>query len=254
MASSYPSTQDVFGAPTSTTPVDSTTLRHSVQHTNLGDAIEALQAKLGYSSATSGSGLLGPSTSVGDVLHVSDTAGRSKWGPRAMTSIAAWDGTSTGVAAVTFSALRQDFHSLLIDITARSTTAGTFGTVQMQINGDTAANYRNQGLQGGPTTSLSGSEGLSATSINVGFCAANSSRPQAAGSAHCSIEHYTSTRFEKLANTLRGVFHEATSGAARINFNHGVWGSTAPATSLAFHLNTGGFAIGSCIRVYGLPE
>ncbi len=253
MPISWPYAFDALTNPTAADKTNSTSVPHADQHTNLNDIAEALQRKVGLSDSSI-VGSSAASTSPGDVLFVGDSSGRTRWGPRAMTKIGAWDSTSTGVSAVTFSALRQDFAGLMLTIAGRSTSTAAFIGAILQINGDTAGNYRNQALQGGPTTALSGSESLASTGINVAFIPASTTTPRSAGNAEAFIPNYGSSFFEKSANVIRGIFTSTVSGDARISFNHGVWQSTAPSTALTVRMPSGGFALGSKIRVYGLPD
>lgn len=47
MATNYPSSLDNLTNPTSTDTLDSATVPHASQHTNINDAVEAIEAELG---------------------------------------------------------------------------------------------------------------------------------------------------------------------------------------------------------------
>ena len=47
MATNYPTTLDTFTNPTSTDTLDSATVPHASQHTDINDAVEAIEAELG---------------------------------------------------------------------------------------------------------------------------------------------------------------------------------------------------------------
>lgn len=51
MATNFPTSLDVLQNPTGTTPTNSSTTLHSVQHANANDAIEALQTKVGITNS-----------------------------------------------------------------------------------------------------------------------------------------------------------------------------------------------------------
>ena len=51
MASNFPSSLDVFTNPSSTDAMDSVSVPHATQHSDLNDAVEALQAKVGADSS-----------------------------------------------------------------------------------------------------------------------------------------------------------------------------------------------------------
>ena len=47
MATNYPSSLDSFTNPTATDTLDSATVPHAAQHTDINDAVEAIEAELG---------------------------------------------------------------------------------------------------------------------------------------------------------------------------------------------------------------
>ena len=47
MATNYPNALDAFTNPTSTDTLDSATVPHASQHTDINDAVEAIEAELG---------------------------------------------------------------------------------------------------------------------------------------------------------------------------------------------------------------
>ena len=51
MASNFPSSLDTFTNPSSTDAMDSVSVPHASQHSDLNDAVEALQAKVGADSS-----------------------------------------------------------------------------------------------------------------------------------------------------------------------------------------------------------
>lgn len=253
MPISWPYSFDSLVNPTASDKTNSSSVPHAEQHANLNDIVEALELKVGLSdSGVAGSSAA--STNYGDVFHVADSVAHTKYGPAALVRLAAWDSTATGVSAVTMSNLRQDFAGLMVTFSGRSTSTGTFIGGVIQCNGDTAANYRNQTFQGGPTTSLSGSETLGSSGMNGPLLPTSTVTPSANGNFEMGISGYNSTRYEKVGVVNRGVFYSTATGTARVGFNYGVWQSTAAITSLTVRLASGGFALGSQIRVYGRPN
>lgn len=51
MPTSYPAAFDAFSNPTSSDNLDSISVPHAAQHTNVNDAVEAIQAELGLDPA-----------------------------------------------------------------------------------------------------------------------------------------------------------------------------------------------------------
>jgi hypothetical protein len=70
MATNYPTSLDAFVNPLSTDSQNSPS--HSLQHANANDAIEAIEAKLGFGTALAGS------ATTGAVL-VASTGGTTSW-------------------------------------------------------------------------------------------------------------------------------------------------------------------------------
>jgi hypothetical protein len=84
MATNYPGSLDNFTNPTSTNTLDSPS--HSLQHSDLNDAVEALETKLGAGAAT-------PGTATALFPLVAGTAGATSWTRLSATGITS--GTAT---------------------------------------------------------------------------------------------------------------------------------------------------------------
>jgi len=85
MATNYPGSLDVFTNPASGNTLDSPS--HSLQHSNLNDAVEAVETKLGIGTAT-------PGTATAYYPLVSGTAGATSWTPLTYQGITAGSATS----------------------------------------------------------------------------------------------------------------------------------------------------------------
>jgi hypothetical protein len=92
MATNYPGSLDNFTNPTSTNTLDSPS--HSLQHSDLNDAVEAIETKLGAGAAT-------PGTATAYYPLVSGTAGATSW--TRLTAAGITSGTATSGQVLTAS-------------------------------------------------------------------------------------------------------------------------------------------------------
>jgi len=129
VAISFPTSLDNFTNPSSGNTLDSPS--HSLQHSDINDAVEAMQRKVGVGTAVAGS------ASAGQVLTIS-AAGTSTWSGQGLTqiiptSVAVGSGsgsvdangavTFTGASSISlngaFTATHQNYR-IVVDITASS--------------------------------------------------------------------------------------------------------------------------------------
>lgn len=139
---------------------------------------------------------------------------------------------------VTFSAIPQIFTNLRLVITASSAAAGTIG---LQFNGDTGANYTTQELLGtgsSPFAALSSAQ----TSVNAGVLGTTP------GATTIDIPGYSGTVLNKALVSLSGQ----NTGAGFVALDSGSWNNAAAVTAVALLAITGTFAIGSTFSLYGL--
>jgi hypothetical protein len=141
VAINFPTSLDNFTNPSSGNTLDSPS--HSLQHSDINDAVEALEAKLGIGASPAGS------ASAGQVLTIS-AAGTSTWTGQGLTQLVPTSVSVTGVGA-----------SGSVD----SNGAITFSTATaLSINGIFNANYDNYVIIGNKTTCSS-----NGTDIKVNF-------------------------------------------------------------------------------------
>jgi hypothetical protein len=152
MATNYPTGLDTFVNPASGNTLDSPS--HSLQHSDINDAVEAMQRKVGVGTAVAGS------ASAGQVLTIS-AAGTSTWStptPGALvqvvpTSVAVGSGSgSVGTSgAVTFSGASSitvngcfsgsyTNYKILIDVESPTADAGIFMKLRTGVT-DSSTSY-----------------------------------------------------------------------------------------------------------------
>ena len=189
MATNYPGSLDNFTNPTSTNTLDSPS--HSLQHSDLNDAVEAIETKLGAGAAT-------PGTATALFPLVAGTAGATSWTQLTAAGIssgtatsgqvlradgsgaAAWATPTPGglvlISTTSYSAVSSqpinDVFSATYDNYAIVFTNSNSNNVMLNLRfrvagaDNTAATYAYQHLTVDGTT-VTGTRSLSQTSINV---------------------------------------------------------------------------------------
>ena len=138
MAISFPTSLDNFTNPSSGNTLDSPS--HSLQHSDINDAVEAMQRKVGVGTAVAGS------ASAGQVLTIS-AAGTSTWStPSSSGFVLLTTQTFSGVSSVslpadTFTATYENYKIMIDFVPTASDTIG----LRLRSSGsdDTAAQYNN---------------------------------------------------------------------------------------------------------------
>jgi hypothetical protein len=171
-----------------------------------------------------------------------------------VTGTAAWnklDVQSPTGTTCTFSSINQNYQHLMIIGACRGTTAATFISTGMQINGNATAIYDSQQLTGNNATAAA----LSATSTasaQIGESAGASATAGACSTYFISIPNYRGTSFWKTWD----VKHTLSTGTGVALMHTKVWSgqfrATGAITSIAIALATGNFATGSTFSLYGL--
>lgn len=263
MASSYPSTSDTFPAVSSTTPTNDTNGRHSNLHNNISSGLMAVQRKLGYSSATSGVAVA-PSTNVGDVLAVSDTNGRTSWGPKAMVLLTR---TVLGSSAtfVDFVSLPQTYAALRVAAVTRNDDPSSLIELRVQCSTvsstvaspDTGGNYAYQQIFARGTVVTAGAA-QGTTYITAGHMpGATYPSTRNNGVTDMTIENYASTRaWYRNILSVSSVVTSTLSGATSM-FNESMvnaWYNDGPLYQIRLFPSVGAFAAGSEFNVWGIPS
>lgn len=148
MAISFPTGLDNFTNPSSGNTLDSPS--HSLQHSDLNDAVEALERKVGVGTAVAGS------ASAGQVLTIS-AAGTSTWSTPTTPGLVLLNTTSfTAVSSQpinsVFSASYRNYR-ILVTYTAASTDLQV--NLRLRVGGvsnSTASSYESQGSSSISTT------------------------------------------------------------------------------------------------------
>ena len=232
MASNFPTSLDAFTNPSSTDAMDSVSVPHATQHSDLNDAVEALEAKVGADSSAV--------TSSHD-YKIADHASR-------LTTLESASGAGmvlvsrttigSGVSTVTVSnAFSADYDNYIIVLSggAHSITAALYA----KLGGFTTGYY-----YGGITYNYSGTS-ASNSGANVGFFKIGNA--DADGNfGYAIIQNPYSTKLTAFTTSWAG---STTGGSSK--YTSGFLNNTSSITSIEIYPNTGTFN-GGYVDVYGL--
>jgi len=145
VASNFPTSLDNFTNPSSGNTLDSPS--HSLQHSDINDAVEALEAKLGVGASPAGS------ATAGQVLTIS-AAGTSTWSNTGLTLIKTQSFSAVASSSVddVFSAT-YDFYVIKLGITANTAATDSVINFRLRVSGtDASTNYITQRIFNTSTT------------------------------------------------------------------------------------------------------
>jgi hypothetical protein len=157
---------------------------------------------------------------------------------------------TTNQASVTFSNIPSKYKHLEIRATGRSTTAGTIGTVGMQLNGDTGSNYYRQFIRVTNNVAQTGNSGLTADFVAADWHGAGSVANRY-GSFETTIVNYQGNFYKSFTSTSTMVSGDYTSSLTQLW--GGSWEDTSAITSIRFFSkDSGEFAANSSFSLYGI--
>lgn len=159
--------------------------------------------------------------------------------------------TSGSQSSVTFSSLPQNFRDLHVVVTGRGTTAASLISVFEQFNGDTAANYDIEDLQGNNTTAAAFNQNA-ATGAQICNIAAASATSGIADTCEATIDNYTGTTFQKVGLSSGTIRTGTTAATAYTERYSQWWRSTAAITALKVFPTAGAFVDGTTVSIYGI--
>lgn len=230
----------------------------AANHNDLAAAIVAIETKLGASSSTSGAGIVSPTTNPGDVLYVSDTLGRTAWGPAAAVKIAEAIATSSAVAAFDFTGIPSRFAGLQIQAQGRGESTAPILAFAFQfgsgsIDTSTAYDYRQMFTSTSGAVVAAGLVG--STYIHGGGMPGSTGAAGKVGRAVYQIYDYASTARFKGAVGIGYTPHSDTAVTEQfMGQTGGQWRSTAAIDTIRTSIVGGtNFAIGSRVSIWGMP-
>jgi len=164
----------------------------------------------------------------------------------------------SGTNTVTLSSIASTYKHLQLRILSKSTLSGTSqNTIQMRLrfNGDSGSNYTYHRLTGdGSTAAAAQSNPVSAVILDA--LAVTSESPISSsnfGVGIIDLIDYASTTKNKTVRAFNGSDRNgAGSSEPAIAFDSSVWMSTSAITSIEVLMNSGNFASGTTISLYGI--
>ena len=167
--------------------------------------------------------------------------GNAAYNPSSFESIATATGTGSS-GTITFSSIPGTYVSLQLRINGVLVTAGN--TINIQLNGDTGANYTRHRLWGdGSTVTSDGATALGQAGLTP--TAGDTTYPYA---IITDIHDYASTSKNKTIRTFSGI---DKNGSGSANLVSNLWLSTSAVTSLTV-LSASSFATSTTVSLYGI--
>lgn len=158
---------------------------------------------------------------------------------------------SGGQATIDFANIPQNFRSLRVAWSVRSTASATNDGLNVRCNGDTGANYYSAGhYSGGTSTSIGfNDDGNTTNGAWVGYVTGATSTANAFAGGALEIQCYSQTDRMKVGSAQSTL----TEAPDFFDVEQSIeWTSTAAITELTFFLSSGNFAAGSMITLYGI--
>jgi hypothetical protein len=159
-------------------------------------------------------------------------------------SIATINGTGSS-GSIVFSSIPSTYTHLQLRVSYQDTTASSFQSQSLFINGDSAANYSWHYVLGDGATTYS-NPSVSASNILGGQTVLTNNSNYAV--SIIDILDYANTNKYK---TTRGLYGNDQNGSGRIQLVSGAWRNTAAITSLTIS-TPGNFTTASKFALYGI--
>jgi hypothetical protein len=156
-----------------------------------------------------------------------------------------------GSATVTFSNIPQNYKHLQIRLLGRSAYAGSDEALRMQFNGvSSTSSYSDHLVYGNGASALTDFDVQTVAGLNIHRLPAATSTASVFGGLVIDLLDYSNVYKFK---TLRSLGGFDANGSGRIVLNSGLFGNTAPITSITITLSTASnFAQYSRFSLFGI--
>jgi hypothetical protein len=157
---------------------------------------------------------------------------------------------TTSAASVTFSSIPATYTDLVLRVSVRNANAATTGTLRIELNGDTAANYSFTALNGDGSVAAS-SRSDNRNDISAGLVNAGTSTSNTFSSIEFYFPNYTST-----VNKPVSVFtaQENNTTAADIRVIAGLYRNSTAINQIVANSQGANFVSGSSFWLYGIKN
>lgn len=162
-----------------------------------------------------------------------------------------FDSTLGGSAAtIIISGISATYAHLMVSLYARSDVAAASTAVLMQFNGDAAANYDYQELDGIAAATSAG-ELFATSGLAIGTAPANTASANLFNAAEIFIPNYAGTSNNKQFVSINSHKTGTTTGLLRVSVFGGGWRSVAAINQITL-LTAGNFVAGTRVTVHAL--
>ena len=151
---------------------------------------------------------------------------------------------------ITFANIPQTYRSLCIDIMGAGDIAATTIGLDVQFNGDTAANYEYGQIKNIGSSAVGG-EQRAQTAILVGTLAAATATANDTGCHKIWVPGYAMTVWNKITLSQGVLRWAANTNTLTTGVVGGVWRSTAAITDIKLFPLSGNFVAGSFATLWG---
>lgn len=238
MAINFPTSLDDFANPASTDSLN--TPSHSLQHTDLNDAVEALQAKVGIGASPAGS------ATAGQVL-TAQGGGTALWttpdsGGLVLINTTSFSGVSSQSVSDVFSATYQSY---LVQADLVNVSTANNVSIRMRVSGadNSTANYRKQYIIAGGSTVIA-ARSVNQTSWNAIMIATNAYESLNVIEIHYPFETKNTEAYAKFISSPRGD----------IEIQHMTAGFNGTTSFTGFTLIADAGTITGTVRTYGYNQ
>jgi len=169
--------------------------------------------------------------------------------PGDFESIATTTVGSGGAADVTFTSIPATFTHLQIRGIAKDDNTGSLDNLQMQFNGDTAANYKSHFLYGTGSVVGVGVAASNSLMLAARVTGGNASYVNIFGVFVIDILDYANTNKYKVHRSLSG--HDE-NGLGEVFFESGLWRNTNAITSIKLYPQDFNWKQYSSFALYGI--
>lgn len=162
------------------------------------------------------------------------------------------DTTLGGSAAnVDISGILSTYAHLLITVYARSDTAAANTTQLLRFNGDSAANYDFQSLQGVAAAASAG-EAFAQSAIQVGQMPANTAGANLFSACQIFVPHYAGSTNNKQTVTMNSFKTGTTTGLMNAQVFSGSWRSNAAINRITILPGAGSLVAGTRVTIHAM--
>ena len=185
--------------------------------------------------------------SLGDSAYSAASNSVTPVTPTAFDSIASTTLTST-TSTITFNSIPGTYQHLQLRFICRSSSAGNYGTINMNFNSVTSASYAYHNISGdGASVTAQGLSGE--TAMYIPQHASGGSAADIFGVGVIDIHDYASTTKNKTVRAFSGVDR---NGSGSVWLISNLFNNTGAVTKIELTSSAGSFVSGSTFALYGI--